>query len=58
MFNDAAGYANRGTFVVDRSGIIQFAEMKEPGESRDQRLWTSALAALRGDGFGGWRSGV
>jgi peroxiredoxin len=47
VFNDAAGYSNRGTFVVDRSGIIQFAEMKEPGESRDQRLWTQALAALR-----------
>ena len=47
VFNDAAGYSNRGTFVVDRSGIIRFAEMKEPGESRDQRLWTEALAALR-----------
>ncbi|GBG37284.1 peroxiredoxin [Mycobacterium montefiorense] len=47
VFNDQAGYSNRGTFVVDRSGIIQFAEMKEPGEARDQRLWTDALAALR-----------
>lgn len=47
VFNDAAGYSNRGTFVVDRSGIIRFAEMKEPGEARDQRLWTEALAALR-----------
>lgn len=48
VFNEAAGYSNRGTFVVDRSGIIRFAEMKEPGESRDQRMWTDALAALRG----------
>ncbi|OBA63621.1 peroxiredoxin [Mycobacterium sp. 1100029.7] len=47
VFNDQAGYANRGTFVVDRSGVIRFAEMKEPGEARDQRLWTDALAALR-----------
>ncbi|MEE6138932.1 peroxiredoxin [Mycobacterium sp. 050128] len=47
VFNDHGGYPNRGTFVVDRSGIIQFAEMKEPGEARDQRLWTEALAALR-----------
>jgi mycoredoxin-dependent peroxiredoxin len=46
VFNDAAGVSNRGTFVVDRSGIIRFAEMKEPGEARDQRLWTDALAAL------------
>jgi peroxiredoxin (alkyl hydroperoxide reductase subunit C) len=47
VFNDAAGYSNRGTFVVDRSGVIQFAEMKQPGEPRDQMLWTDALAALR-----------
>ena len=36
VFNDDAGFANRGTFVVDRSGIIRFAEMKQPGEPRDQ----------------------
>ena len=46
VFNGEAGYPNRGTFVVDRSGIIRFAEMKQPGEARDQRLWTDALAAL------------
>lgn len=46
VFNDDAGYPNRGTFVVDRSGIIRFAEMKQPGEARDQRLWTEALQAL------------
>jgi mycoredoxin-dependent peroxiredoxin len=47
VFNSDAGYSNRGTFVVDRSGIIRFAEMKQPGEARDQRLWTDALAVLR-----------
>jgi peroxiredoxin len=47
VFNDQAGYSNRGTFVVDRTGIIQFAEMKEPGEARDQHLWTDALTALQ-----------
>jgi mycoredoxin-dependent peroxiredoxin len=47
VFNDVAGYSNRGTFVIDRSGIIQFAEMKQPGEARDRRLWTDALAALK-----------
>ena len=48
VFNDVAGVANRGTFLVDRSGTIRFAEMKQPGEARDQRLWTNALAALQG----------
>jgi peroxiredoxin (alkyl hydroperoxide reductase subunit C) len=47
VFNGAAGFANRGTFVVDRSGIIRFAEMKDPGQPRDQAVWTDAIAALR-----------
>ncbi|MDD4865796.1 MAG: peroxiredoxin [Mycobacterium sp.] len=46
VFNDEAGYPNRGTFVVDRSGIVRFAQMNQPGEARDQRQWTDALAAL------------
>jgi mycoredoxin-dependent peroxiredoxin len=46
VFNADRGIANRGTFVVDRSGIIRFAEMKEPGEARDQALWRDALSAL------------
>ena len=47
VFNDDAGFANRGTFVVDRAGVIRFAEMKQPGEPRDQAVWTDALKALQ-----------
>ena len=46
VFNDDTGFANRGTFVVDRTGVIRFAEMKGPGEARNQALWVDALAAL------------
>jgi peroxiredoxin (alkyl hydroperoxide reductase subunit C) len=46
VFNSQAGFPNRGTFVIDRSGVIRFAEMKQPGEARDQRVWIDALAAL------------
>ena len=46
VFNDDSGFSNRGTFVVDRSGIIRFAECKQPGEARDQAGWKQALAAL------------
>ncbi|CAN5435546.1 peroxiredoxin AhpE [soil metagenome] len=46
VFNDSAGIANRGTFLVDRAGVVRFAECKEPGEARDQGVWTAALAAL------------
>jgi peroxiredoxin (alkyl hydroperoxide reductase subunit C) len=47
VFNDDTGFANRGTFVIDRAGVIRFAEMKAPGEVRDQALWNEALAALK-----------
>ncbi|MGH3600680.1 MAG: peroxiredoxin [Pseudonocardiaceae bacterium] len=46
VFNDPAGIANRGTFLVDTDGVIRFAEMKQPGEPRDQTVWKQALAAL------------
>jgi mycoredoxin-dependent peroxiredoxin len=46
VFNDKAGMANRGTFLVDTGGVIRFAEMKGPGEPRDQTVWKEALAAL------------
>jgi mycoredoxin-dependent peroxiredoxin len=46
VFNDDTGFANRGTFVIDRTGVIRFAEMKGPGEARNQALWVDALAAL------------
>lgn len=45
VFHDKAGFANRGTFLVDTDGIICFAEMNGPGEARDQTLWKQALAA-------------
>ena len=47
VFNDASGFANRGTFVVDRAGTVAFAECKEPGEGRDQAVWMQALNTLR-----------
>jgi mycoredoxin-dependent peroxiredoxin len=47
VFNEDAGIANRGTFVIDRAGIIAFAECKQPGEARDQAAWADALAALQ-----------
>ncbi|HEV7422139.1 MAG TPA: peroxiredoxin [Mycobacterium sp.] len=47
VFNQETGFANRGTFVVDRTRVIRFAELKAPGEARDQAVWTEALAALR-----------
>ncbi|MGW0218558.1 peroxiredoxin [Micromonospora chokoriensis] len=44
VFNDVAGFANRGTFVIDKTGVVRFAEMNGPGEARDQLAWRKAIA--------------
>ncbi|WP_444948447.1 peroxiredoxin [Micromonospora ureilytica] len=44
VFNDIAGVANRGTFVIDKAGVVRFAEMNSPGEARDQQAWRKAIA--------------
>jgi peroxiredoxin len=46
VFNDASGYANRGTFLIDRQGIVRFAEMNGPGQARDQDVWRKALSTV------------
>jgi peroxiredoxin (alkyl hydroperoxide reductase subunit C) len=43
VFNDKIGAANRGTFLIDRDGVIRFAEMNGPGQPRDQDVWRTAL---------------
>jgi peroxiredoxin (alkyl hydroperoxide reductase subunit C) len=46
VFNPERGYANRGTFVIDKAGVVQFAEETPPGQPRDQDAWRAALAQL------------
>jgi peroxiredoxin len=50
VFNDERGFANRGTFVIDRTGVVRFAEMNMPGEARDQEAWRKALDRLSAGG--------
>jgi peroxiredoxin (alkyl hydroperoxide reductase subunit C) len=45
-FNAEVGFANRGTFLVDKDGIVRFAELNSPGEGRDAQAWRDAIAAL------------
>jgi len=47
VFNADAGFANRGTFLIDADGVVRFAEMTGPGEARHQKAWQTALAALK-----------
>jgi Peroxiredoxin len=46
VFNEERGFANRGTFLIDRSGTVRYAEMNLPGEARDQNAWRKALDEL------------
>ncbi|MBA2415573.1 MAG: peroxiredoxin [Geodermatophilaceae bacterium] len=46
VFNDTRGMAVRGTFLIDREGIVRFAEINGSGEARDQGAWKAALAEI------------
>jgi mycoredoxin-dependent peroxiredoxin len=46
VFNEAAGIANRGTFLVDEDGVVRFAEMNSPGDGRDPQAWREAIKTL------------
>ncbi|MBP2331207.1 peroxiredoxin [Kibdelosporangium banguiense] len=46
VFNDKAGLANRGTFLIDKDGVVRYAEINQPGEARDQEAWKKAVADL------------
>jgi peroxiredoxin len=46
VFNDKAGMALRGTFLVDPEGKIAFAEVNQPGDPRAQTGWKEAVGQL------------
>jgi peroxiredoxin (alkyl hydroperoxide reductase subunit C) len=46
VFNQERGVAYRGTFLIDKAGIVRFAEMDPRGQARDQEGWRKAIAAL------------
>ncbi len=46
VFHEEAGLAVRGTFLIDKTGTVRFAEVNAPGEARDQAGWKKAVAEL------------
>lgn len=46
VFNEKAGAANRGTFIIDKSGIIRYAVMNSIADARDPAEYEKVLAAL------------
>jgi peroxiredoxin (alkyl hydroperoxide reductase subunit C) len=46
VFNEGAGMALRGTFLIDKQGVVRFTEVNQPGEPRDQSAWKKAVTEL------------
>jgi peroxiredoxin len=46
VFNEAAGFANRGTFLVDTAGVLRWSMVNGPGEARPLSAYREAVAAL------------
>lgn len=46
VFLPDKGFANRGTFLIDRDGILQWSMITEPGESRPLDAYRVALDEL------------
>ncbi|MDP9791755.1 peroxiredoxin [Catenuloplanes nepalensis] len=46
VLDETRGTAERGTFLIDRDGIIRFAERQDRARPRDQSAWLEALASL------------
>jgi peroxiredoxin len=46
VFNDRAGMAVRGTFLLDAEGRVAFTEVNGPGDAREQSGWKDAVAQL------------
>lgn len=46
VFDAATGLALRGTFLVDKDGVVRFAEVNAIPDARDQQRWRDALAGL------------
>ena len=45
-FNDQLGFAIRGSFVIDKAGVVRWAVLNGPGEARNADDYVGALAEL------------
>jgi alkyl hydroperoxide reductase subunit AhpC len=46
VFLEERGMATRGTFVIDREGVIQWLVINEPGAARSTADYRDALAKI------------
>ncbi|WP_100444202.1 peroxiredoxin [Glycomyces xiaoerkulensis] len=48
VFDEDRGTADRGTFVIDKGGVVRFSEVNPPGKARDPAAWRKALDEVAG----------
>lgn len=46
VFNEATGFATRGSFLIDKAGVLRWSVVNGPGEARPLAAYREALAAL------------
>jgi peroxiredoxin len=46
-FNEALGFATRGTFLVDTAGVLRWSIVNGPGQARPLSAYREAIAGLR-----------
>ena len=46
VFNEKAGAANRGSFVIDKDGVVRYAVLKAISDVRDPAEYEKVLASL------------
>lgn len=46
VFEDSVGAARRGTFIIDKAGVVRFKVVNEIPDPRDPQEYEKALAAL------------
>jgi len=46
VFNEDRGFSIRGTFVVDKAGVLRWQVVNGPGDARNAADYRAALAAL------------
>ena len=46
VFNDERGFAIRGTFIVDKKGVVRYTTVHQASEPRDPDEYRRALAEL------------
>jgi mycoredoxin-dependent peroxiredoxin len=46
VFNEALGASDRGTFVIDKSGVVRWTVRNAIGDARDLSEYQKALAEL------------